>query len=276
MYSTMKRSRRERNQPFSRPRFPNNTTIRSQTWFRSHNESVYNSVIRNNNQQLSYCQDQIRPGSLPSFEASGGQFRPLLAGLNQHQTVRQAAMNGFLASGGGRQFMSYPTARLFRSHFRRVLSNYARFNSPRIPSRTQQFQEAQATQQQWDVRSVRQRNFEHNSTASSANGTKNRGHKAKDYLDKNAVFMRRKWQTLSEVDQCRLNEFSFSVVTYNLLSDSLLFENMFLYEECDQEHLHWGYRKEKLLAELLGYDAEVSLCLMLKARFLLASERLLY
>ena len=268
----MKRARSERNQPCSRPRFPKNITIRSQTGFRSHNESVDNSVIRNNNQQLSYREDQVRPGSLSSFEASGGQFRPRSAGLIQHQTVRPTAMNGLTSS---RHFVSYPTARLFRPHFRGALNNYARFNSPRIPSNMHQFQEAQATQGQWNARYV-QRNFGHTNTITSTNGIQNKGHKAKAYLDKNTVSMRRKWQAMPEVDQCRPNEFTFSLVTYNLLSDSLLFENMFLYEECDQDYLNWGYRKEKLLAELLGYDAEVSLCSIFKVIFLLTSEQLSY
>lgn len=270
----MKRARSERNQPCSRPRFPQNFTIRSQPWFRSHNESVNNLVIRNNNRQLSYREDQVRPGSLSSFGPSGGQFRPRSAGLIQHQTVRPVAMNGF--SSGGRQIMSYPTARLFRPLFRSAFNNYARFNSSTIPSSRQQFQETQATYRQWNARYVQQRNFGHTGTITSTNGIQNKGHKAKSYLDKNTVSMRRKWQTMPEVDQCRPNEFTFSLVTYNLLSDSLLFENMFLYEECDQDCLNWGYRKEKLLTELLGYDAEVSLCSIFKVRFLLASEQLSY
>lgn len=70
--------------------------------------------------------------------------------------------------------------------------------------------------------------------------------------------MRREWQALPEADQCSPDDFSFSIVTYNVLSDSLLYENMYLYEECYHEDLSWEYRKEKLLSELLGYDAEVS------------------
>jgi mRNA deadenylase 3'-5' endonuclease subunit Ccr4 len=84
--------------------------------------------------------------------------------------------------------------------------------------------------------------------------------KGRNYSNKNKDFMRRKWQAMREADHCRPGDFTFSLVTYNMLSDSLLYENINLYEGYDEEHLSWGYRKEKLLAELLSYEAEVSLC----------------
>lgn len=73
------------------------------------------------------------------------------------------------------------------------------------------------------------------------------------------AFMHRRWHSLPvNSDLKMLKGFIFSMVTYNLLSNSLLHENMFLYESCDEQDLAWCNRKEKLLAELLSYNAEVS------------------
>lgn len=251
----MKRTRSQRNQHSSPPHVAGNTTtplMRNQTLFRNHSESVDNAIIRNNNLQLSFSEDQINPERQLSFGAFGGQFRPHSSGLNQHRAAWPAAMNGF--AFGGRQFISCP--RFFQQNFRSAFNYYTRPNSQRIPRTTRQFQE---TQRHWNAGFTQQRNFMHTSTI-SASEINNTGHKANGYLNKRKDSMRRKWQALPEAEQCRPNEFSFSLVTYNMLSDSLLYENMYLYQDCNNDYLSWGYRKEKLLAELLGYEAEVSLC----------------
>lgn len=70
--------------------------------------------------------------------------------------------------------------------------------------------------------------------------------------------MIRQWDMLPEGNFPSSEDFWFTVVSYNLLSDRLLFENKFLYEGCNQEVLNWEFRRENLLRELLGYNADVS------------------
>ena len=258
----MKRARNERNQPSSHPRFPGNTTrppIGNQTLFRNHSESVNKAVIRNNNSQLSFSEDQNNRQNLLSSQAIGGRSGPYLGGLSQHQAAWPAAMSGFVRPFlfGNRQSMSNP--RYFQPRFRGAFNYYTRLNQSnlqRIPSTTRQFQE---TQGHWNANSTHQRNYMRTS-ANAASEIRHKGHKAKVSLDKHKDSMRREWQIMPEADQCRPDDFKFSLVTYNMLSDSLLYENFYLYEDCNEDYLGWGYRKEKLLAELLGYEAEVSLC----------------
>ena len=250
----MKRTHNERSQMSSRPRFPRNTTayfLRNQTQFQNHSESANKEIIRNNNLQLSFCEDQINPSRLLSFEATRRQFTPNSVGLNRHQPTLPSAMNRF--AFGGRQFYQFTAyPRIFQQSFRSACNSYSRSNSQRFPGTTSQFQEMQQRQ---NAKFTQQRNY----TISSAK-LQSKGREFKpEYAGRNRVSMRRKWHALPEARQSRVDEFCFSLVTYNMLSDSLLYENMFLYEDCDEDYLSWGYRKQRLLAELLGYDAEVSL-----------------
>ena len=259
----MKRTRSQRNQPLSHPRCPGNSTKpqrRFQNLFRNHSESVNKALIRNNNLQLPFSEDQTNPEGLLSFHASGGQFRPHSAGLNRHQAVNQPAMGPMTRFGFGsarpfNPFILYPSPRFCLNAFN-YFTRFHQSNAPRIPSTARQFQE---TQRHWNAKFTQQRYRMHNS-ATPAFDSRNNGHEEKGYSNKSKESMRRKWQFMPEADRCRPNDFTFSLVTYNILSDSLLYENMYLYEDCDQEHLGWGYRKEKLLAELLSYEAEI-LCL---------------
>ncbi|XP_028398583.1 protein angel homolog 2-like [Dendronephthya gigantea] len=258
----MKRGYNEIYQPSVRPRVPvghrNASFPRSQFRY-DRSESVNKAIIRNNS-QLSFGTDQINPES-QSFEARGGQYRPHLGGRNHHQGFLPSAMSRF--AFGARQIRpiaSYPM--FFQSGFRSAFNHYPRSTPQGIPSNTLQFQEAQ---RHWNARFTQSQNGMR--TNNSSLRTRERGQsghrdeRGKAFSHRNKFSMRREWQALiPEAGQCRPDEFSFSIVTYNILSDSLLYENMFLYEECYHEDLGWEFRKEKLLSELLGYDAEI-LCL---------------
>lgn len=51
---------------------------------------------------------------------------------------------------------------------------------------------------------------------------------------------------------------SFSILSYNVLSDKLLHKNMHLYERSLAPLVFtWGYRSERLLSEILSYDCDV-------------------
>eukprot|EP00117_Sycon_ciliatum_P037976 scpid50307/ scgid4282/ len=48
-----------------------------------------------------------------------------------------------------------------------------------------------------------------------------------------------------------------NIVTYNVLSDKLLFNNPDLYPDRNGPYLNWEYRKGRLLKEILSYKADV-------------------
>lgn len=52
----------------------------------------------------------------------------------------------------------------------------------------------------------------------------------------------------------------FTVMSYNVLAQNLLRDNMYLYTDCDYDVLEWKYRKEQLLAELKHHKPDV-ICL---------------
>lgn len=64
-----------------------------------------------------------------------------------------------------------------------------------------------------------------------------------------------------EVDsQCEdsENQFDFSVMSYNILSQDLLEENSHLYRHCRRPVLHWSFRFPNILKEIKHFDADVS------------------
>lgn len=71
----------------------------------------------------------------------------------------------------------------------------------------------------------------------------------------------RKWHYLHR--RCyqpqRSRNFSFTVVSYNVLADGLLHSNSHLYNATEQWLKHWDYRRRNLLKELLHYNADVSI-----------------
>eukprot|EP00117_Sycon_ciliatum_P007904 scpid101975/ scgid4282/ Carbon catabolite repressor protein 4 homolog 1 len=48
-----------------------------------------------------------------------------------------------------------------------------------------------------------------------------------------------------------------NIVTYNVLSDKLLFNNPDLYPDRNGPYLNWEYRKGRLLKEILSYKADI-------------------
>ncbi|XP_044024996.1 protein angel homolog 2 isoform X2 [Siniperca chuatsi] len=54
--------------------------------------------------------------------------------------------------------------------------------------------------------------------------------------------------------------FDFSVMSYNILSQELLQDNVYLYRHCNPGVLPWSHRLPNLLAEIQQYDADI-LCL---------------
>lgn len=60
---------------------------------------------------------------------------------------------------------------------------------------------------------------------------------------------------------CDLSDgFDFTVLSYNVLSDDLLWQNKSLYHGCPEWVLGWQYRKKNLLKEIINYNADVSIC----------------
>ena len=70
----------------------------------------------------------------------------------------------------------------------------------------------------------------------------------------------RRWHSLRR--RCyhwqRSQNFSFKVVSYNVLADGLLHANSHLYTGTESWVQLWEYRKKNLLQEILHYDADVS------------------
>ena len=59
---------------------------------------------------------------------------------------------------------------------------------------------------------------------------------------------------------CDLGDgFDFTVLSYNVLSDDLLWQNKSLYHGCPEWVLGWQYRKKSLLKEIITYNADVSI-----------------
>ena len=70
----------------------------------------------------------------------------------------------------------------------------------------------------------------------------------------------RRWHHLRRrcYHQQRSRNFSFTVVSYNVLADGLLYSNSHLYGGTEEWVKHWEYRRRNLLKELSYYDADVS------------------
>lgn len=62
--------------------------------------------------------------------------------------------------------------------------------------------------------------------------------------------------------------FDFTVVSYNILADNLLWKNLYLYKSCPPEALQWDYRRDKIIAELHQANADVSLKKVLQTRLI--------
>jgi len=88
------------------------------------------------------------------------------------------------------------------------------------------------------------------------------------YIDPHQVG--RKMQNVpipNEISSIR-DSFNFSILSYNILSDDLLWENSSLYRNNADWTLYWDYRKENLLKEIKSLNADVSI-LTIVVRFML-------
>ena len=70
----------------------------------------------------------------------------------------------------------------------------------------------------------------------------------------------RRWHKLQRryYHQHRSHNFGFTVVSYNVLADGLLYSNSHLYDGTEQWLKDWEYRRRNLLKELSYYNADVS------------------
>ena len=55
------------------------------------------------------------------------------------------------------------------------------------------------------------------------------------------------------------DSFNFSILSYNILSDDLLWENSSLYRNNVDWTLYWDYRRDNLMKEIESYNADVSI-----------------
>ena len=65
----------------------------------------------------------------------------------------------------------------------------------------------------------------------------------------------------NEISNVRDN-FNFSVLSYNILSDELLWQTTQLYTDCPGWTLQWEYRKDNLIREIESYNADVSILIL--------------
>lgn len=61
-------------------------------------------------------------------------------------------------------------------------------------------------------------------------------------------------------DKNHKNYFKIHIVCYNILAQSLLEDNRYLYENCFENNLKWYRRKDRLLREIFRQDVDI-LCL---------------
>lgn len=71
----------------------------------------------------------------------------------------------------------------------------------------------------------------------------------------------RRWHSLRRrcYHEQRSQNFSFTVISYNILADGLLHANSNLYCGVEQWIKDWEYRRRNLIHEILHYKADVSL-----------------
>jgi len=53
--------------------------------------------------------------------------------------------------------------------------------------------------------------------------------------------------------------FEFSVASYNVLAQDLLEEHAYLYQHCDDQQLHWSYRRKNIMRQLNKNSPDVRL-----------------
>lgn len=209
-----------------------------QTLFRFRSESRGGRQSRQ--VQLPITQGNFQAVKSSSVAVVANQIRPNSAALNPRYiwNCNPRQMNGHFASSfRGRGFTQFFQSPRYFSWRNPVNTVNPRVNITRMPSNSHRFQELQS------------RSF----TSAHPRYRYNAGKLARNVMS-------RKWIMLPEGKQSSPNDFKFSVVSYNILSDRLLFDNRYLYEDCSDDVLRWEFRKENLLTELLNYKADI-LCL---------------
>jgi len=72
--------------------------------------------------------------------------------------------------------------------------------------------------------------------------------------------LNRKWMTMNNPSFGVDPKFSFSVMTYNILSHKLADRHTYLYNHCNSSYVSWKYRRDNLALEMLTYNADI-ICL---------------
>ncbi|ORX56649.1 DNase I-like protein [Piromyces finnis] len=72
--------------------------------------------------------------------------------------------------------------------------------------------------------------------------------------------LNRKWMTLDRPNYGVDPKFTFSVMTYNILSHKLADRHTYLYKHCNSVYVNWKYRRDNLALEMLTYNADI-ICL---------------
>jgi len=72
--------------------------------------------------------------------------------------------------------------------------------------------------------------------------------------------LNRKWMSLERPDYGVNPSFSFSVMTYNILSHKLADRHTYLYRSCNSSYVNWKYRRDNLALEMLTYNSDI-ICL---------------
>jgi len=54
--------------------------------------------------------------------------------------------------------------------------------------------------------------------------------------------------------------FEFSVASYNILAQDLLEEHRCLYGHCNEQYLHWSYRRQNIMRQLNKHNPDVCVC----------------
>ena len=53
--------------------------------------------------------------------------------------------------------------------------------------------------------------------------------------------------------------FEFSVASYNILAQDMLEQHSHMYRHCNDQHLHWPYRRHNIMRKLNKHSPDVGL-----------------
>lgn len=72
---------------------------------------------------------------------------------------------------------------------------------------------------------------------------------------------KRLWSMTDYEDRLKTSHhehFLFRLISYNILAQRLIEDNPFLYENCQEHHLFWNRRRDRLFNEILDQNADVT------------------